>query len=97
MEVVSYLEKREGNAFPLHEVVVRLEGQSEVSALVPLYNGKNVIEGKTTKELATMALAASGTDGTCLSYVKGIAERLTALGINDPAVSDLWKAINNLA
>ena len=97
MEVLTYLEKREGKAFPLHELLVRLEDQSKVSALVPLYNGPNVIEGKTTEELAAMVLNASGTDGTCLSYVNGIADKLSALGIIDPAVSALWKAVNNHA
>ena len=66
-----------------------------MSALIPLYNGHNVIERKTTEELAAMVLAASGTDGTCLSYVSGIADKLSALGINDPAVSAVWKAVNN--
>lgn len=96
-EILSYLAEREGAAFPLHEVEVFLEDQSKVLALVPLYNGENIIEGKTTKELASMVLAASGADGTCLSYVKSIAEKLTVLGINDPAVSDLWTEINSLA
>lgn len=96
-EVLSYLKEREGKAFPLHDIVVRLEDQSEVSALVPLYNGKNVIEGKTTEELAAMVLAASGTHGTCLDYVTGIVVKLSSLGINDPAVSDLWEAVNNHA
>lgn len=97
MEILSYLEVREGKAFPLHEVVIHFEDQSKVAALVPLYNGKNVIEGKTVKALAAMVLAASGTDGTCLSYVNGIAEKLSALEIDDSAVSDLWNAVNNVA
>lgn len=97
VQVLSYLEKREGKAFRLHELLIRLEDQSEVLAFVPLYNGQNVIEGKTTEELVTMVLTASGTDGTCLSYVNGIANKLSALGINDPAVSALWKAVNNNA
>lgn len=97
LKILFYLNEREGKAFPLYEVVVRLEDQSKVSALVPIYNGKNVIEGKTAKELAAMVLAASGTDGTCLSYVNGIADKLSAFGINDPAVADLWKAVNNVA
>lgn len=97
IEILSYLEEREGKAFSLHEVVVRLEDRSKVSALVPLYNGKNVIEGKTAKALAAMVLAASGTDGTCLSYVNGIADKLSSLGIDDPAVSELLNAVNNVA
>lgn len=96
-EVLSYLEEREGKAFPLHNIVVHLKDQSEVSALVPLYNGKNVIEGKSPVELAEMVLAASGTDGTCLGYVTNIFDKLSSLGINDPAISDLWNAVNNHA
>ncbi len=97
VEVLSYLEEREGKAFRLHKLLVCLVDQSEVSALVPLYNGQNVIEGRATEELAAMVLAASGTDGTCLSYVNGIADKLSDLGINDPAVFTLWKAVNNHA
>lgn len=78
-------------------MLVRLEDQSEVSAFVPLYNGKNFIEGKTLEEVAEMVLAASGTDGTCLSYVNGIVDKLSALGINDPAVTELWNTVNNHA
>jgi hypothetical protein len=42
-----------------------------------------------------MVLAATGTDGTCLAYVNGIAEKLSALGINDPAVTELWRAVSH--
>lgn len=96
-EILSYLEKREGKEFPFYEMPVRINGQSEVLAFVPLYNGKNVIEGKTVEEVAEMVLAASGTSGTCLAYVNGISEKLSALGISDPAVTELWKAVNNHA
>jgi cation transport regulator ChaC len=95
VEVLSYLKEREGKAFPLHEMSVRLEDQSEVSAFVPIYSGKNVIEGKTLEEVAAMVLAASGTDGTCLAYVNGIAEKLSALGINDLATTELWERVNH--
>jgi len=94
-EILSYLKEREGKAFPLHELLVRIDDQSEVSAFVPLYNGKHVIEGKTVEEVAEMVLAATGTDGTCLAYVNGIAEKLSALGINDPAVTELWRAVSH--
>jgi glutathione-specific gamma-glutamylcyclotransferase len=93
-EILSYLEEREGKGFLLHERLVRIDGQSEVSAFVPLYNGKNVIEGKTVEEVAEMVLAASGTEGACFDYVNGIAEKLSALGIGDPAVTELWRAVN---
>ncbi len=96
-EILSYLEKREGKSFPLYEMLVRIEDQSEVSAFVPFYNGKNVIDGKTLDAVAEMVLAASGTDGKCLDYVNGLAKELYDLGINDPAVTELRKAVNNHA
>jgi len=93
-EILAYLEEREGKAFPLHEMSVRLEDHTEVSAFVPLYEGRNLIEGKTLEEVAAMVAAASGTDGACVAYVKGIAEKLVALGIDDPVVSDFWIKAN---
>lgn len=94
-EILAYLGEREGKAFPLHEVFVRIEDQFEVSAFVPLYNGNNVIEGKTIAEVADMVLAASGTNGTCLVYVNSIAKELSTLGIDDPEVTELLKAVES--
>ena len=96
-EILAYLGEREGKAFTFREVSVRIEDQSELTAFVPLYDGKNVIEGKPIEEVAKMVLAASGTDGTCLDYVNGIAKKLSALGIDDPAVAELWNAVENHA
>jgi cation transport regulator ChaC len=93
-EIFSVLEAREGRTFPLRELVVRLDDQSEISAFVPLYNGKNIVEGKTLEEVAKLVLVASGTSGTCLSYINGIADKISTLGVHDPAVIDLWKAVN---
>ena len=72
----------------MHEMSVRLENHTEVSAFVPLYEGKNVIDGKALEEIATLVAAASGTEGSCLAYVKGIAEKLSDLEIHDPGVSE---------
>lgn len=94
-DILVYLKDREGNAFPLHELSVRLIDQSEVSAFVPIYSGKNVIEGRTLEEVAAMVLTASGTDGKCVAYVNGIFEKLSVLGIKDPAVTELWEIINH--
>ena len=93
-EILAYLEEREGKSFPLHEMTVRLEDKTEVSAFVPLYEGKNVIDGKTLEEIAQMVAAASGIDGACLAYINDIAENLCALGIDDPAVTELWRKAN---
>lgn len=91
--ILTYLEKREGKTFPLHELSVRLEGQIEVSAFVPVYKGRNIIDGKTLEEASEMVSVASGTSGSCLTYIKGVAEKLSNLGIDDPVVSELWSKV----
>ena len=68
-----------------------------VSALVPLYEGKNVIVGKTLDETAAMVAAASGTDGSCLAYIKSIADKLSGLGIYDQVVTEFWCKVNRSA
>lgn len=91
--IFSYLDKREGNGFQRNEIIVRIENQLEVSAFVNTYIGKNIIEGKTIEEIAQMVLSASGTNGTCLQYINGIAKELSSLGIEDAAVMELLRAI----
>lgn len=93
-ELVAYLVEREGKTFPLHKMLVQLENHTEVSAFVPIYEGKNVIEGRALEEIAAMVAAASGTDGSCLAYVRGIVEKLSELGIHDPVVSEFWCKAN---
>lgn len=93
-QIFSYLKKREGKEFPLHEIYVYLEGKSEKSAFVSLYTGLNVIKEKSLDDIAAMVLAASGTNGTCFDYVKGIAKQLSDLKINDPVVTELWLKLN---
>lgn len=95
VQILSYLEEREGKTFPLREVSVYLEGDLEILAFVPFYAGANVIEGESLDDIASMVLAASGTKGTGLDYVKGIAKQLSDLGINDPVVTELWNKVNS--
>jgi cation transport regulator ChaC len=93
--LLAYLAKREGKGFVFPKLRVRLNDQSEVEAYVPLYEGRNLIEPKAVAELVPIILSARGTCGPCLAYVKGVAEKLSELGIKDQAVSDLWKAVAN--
>lgn len=92
--VLAYLTEREGKAFPLREMTVQLDGHVQVEAFVPIYDGKNVIAGKTLEDTAAMVTAATGTSGSCLAYIKGIAEKLSELGISDPAVNEFWCMVN---
>lgn len=89
-EVLAYLEQREGKGFELRELLVRLDDSSEISAVVPIYEGKNLIQ---PVEAANLAANAQGTNGLCLEYVKGIAEKLADLDIEDPVVSEFWHAV----
>lgn len=92
-EILAYLEAREGKAFPLREMTVRLDSGDEVSAFVPIYKGKNVIDGKTVVETALLVKTATGVHGPCIAYVRGLAEKLSELGIYDTAVTELWTAV----
>ena len=49
----------------------------------------------TTEQLdyVSMARLATGTDGKCADYVRGIADKLAELGIDDPAVREFWEAV----
>jgi cation transport protein ChaC len=86
--VREYLAAREGKGFPLEVVTIRLEDDSDIQAWVPLYNGRNLFS-------ADAAQKTAGTKGACKSYIKEIAKMLGTLGIDDPAVSELWHAVQN--
>jgi cation transport protein ChaC len=92
-EILAYLAAREGKDFALLPLTVRLNLSDKVIATVPVYDGWNVISSNETKYLAEMALRASGRDGPCIRYVRGISEELRRLGIDDPTVRDFWDAV----
>ncbi len=91
-ELRTYLKDREGS-YPVLRAIY-LVGAGEVIGFVSIYAGKNVIRGKTLGERAKMAWKASGASGLCVGCVRGIAEKLCELGIDDPAVTDFWKAVS---
>lgn len=97
IEILDYLKEREGKGFALREMPVRLESGDEVLAFVPVYDGPNVIDDKTVAEVASMVTIAAGTEGSCIAYVTGIAEKRAELGIDDPAVSELLRAVKDHA
>ena len=85
-KIVAYLVQREGKHFTLSVQTVVLEGGIAVTALVPLYQGANLIPPTSTSEIAAVALRANGKSGSCADYIKGMADHLQKLGICDPAV-----------
>ena len=94
-EMLLYLRRRE--ACEPCELPIRIDGVGAARALVYLYRGANLIaEPLTPEQLAAMAAGASGTDGLCVNYIKAVAEKLAALGIDDPAVVELWRAVRGV-
>jgi cation transport protein ChaC len=91
-ELLTYLKAREGS-HPVHHEI-HLVGVGEAIGFVSIYAGKNMIGGKTIAERAEMARQSSGTSGSCIDYVRGITEKLCELGIDDPAVTEFWEAVN---
>jgi cation transport regulator ChaC len=92
-DVLAYLGKREGADFQLELLSVRLDDDTEVQAHVPVYHGKNLISSAGLKEKAAMVRNAMGTESSCEDYVKEIAELLSKLKIDDPAVTVLWQEV----
>jgi glutathione-specific gamma-glutamylcyclotransferase len=91
--VVAYLDGREGKSFPLREHAINVEGAGSVVALIPLYEGKNVIACLSVDQTADMVARAVGRDGRCIDYVTSIAAKLQELGIEDVAVAELLSAL----
>jgi cation transport protein ChaC len=91
-DVLAYLIVREG-CDPC-ELPLTIDGVGTAQALVYIHHPPTLIQGNLTPdELAKMAIVAKGSDGLCVNYIKGIAEKLSALGISDPAVVEMWRAV----
>lgn len=93
--VLADLSKREGPAFPLRELTVHLADGSPLRALMPMYEGKRIIQFKSLRELAQLAIQAHGTRGNGVDYVRDIARHLEAAGIEDTVVMDFLAEIDS--
>jgi cation transport protein ChaC len=93
-QVRDYLVDREGQGFVFRNLPIRIEGGSEAIALVSLYKGKNVLPNVSARSSVRMISDSTvGTSGSCKDYVRGIANELSKIGIDDPVVTELVKAI----
>ena len=77
----------------MQEHPIVLEDGAAVTALVPLYQGRHVIPATSAKEIATMALRANGTRGSCAPYIQGVADHLRDLSIDDAALLAVSEAL----
>lgn len=95
-EVSAYLARREGRGFALKPMQVATNNGQVVNALVPVYDGPNVIRVSSLAELVRQVVSAKGTSGQCRDYVRGIQLELRKLGIADPVVAETWNAVERL-
>jgi cation transport regulator ChaC len=93
--VLKYLADREGNHFGLEPVTLHVPGGS-VTALTALYTGKALFEEATPRTLALHALTATGRDGSATKYIQNCYSMLMGLGIDDPAITNVVSAIQEL-
>lgn len=92
--VCAYLKEREGRGFPLRQHTIHFPDAEHVNALVPIYEGNNLVRSASVDDIAEMVCRATGSGGRCIDYVNGIATKLAELNIHDPAVEELVDAIN---
>jgi glutathione-specific gamma-glutamylcyclotransferase len=91
--VLGYLGRREGEGFSFPKLDVLLEDGIQKEAYVAVYEGKDLIQMGGSGEKAALARCAVGRRGSCVDYVRGVAERLAELGIEDSAVIEFWQQV----
>jgi cation transport protein ChaC len=95
-EVLNALRKREGKNFDLRQLRIRTPDGAEHQAVVALYTGTNTFATSSPAELARFAMTATGSSGRCRDYIDATHQHLKLLGIDDPAVSSVWKCMQKL-
>src|SRR5947209_8657630 len=90
--VMEYLIDREGKDFVFLQKTIRVDDRS-VLAAVPMYVGKSLLKVRSASELLDMISKADGRDGSCAVYIESVVKKLAELGINDPVVTETWRAI----
>jgi cation transport protein ChaC len=91
--IESYLRKREGRDFGLRPLEILIDNGPEVSAIVPIYEGKNLVKADTPEAIAALVTRASGRSGSCRAYVIDVATKLKNIGVDDPAVTAVVRAL----
>ena len=94
-DIRAYLMEREGKAFALHSLPIQLHDGRHVEAIVPIYEGKNIISVNDAAELKRLIVRARGTNGSGVEYVTGVARELAIAGVIDPVVTNLMRHISS--
>jgi glutathione-specific gamma-glutamylcyclotransferase len=93
-DMLNCLTKRE--ACQPHSLAIRLLDGRDVTALVYIYEGQNILDPTTSLAArASMVVNAKGKSGACVDYVRRTFEGLNNIGFDDPEVTGLWDAVRN--
>lgn len=90
--VTEYLRIREGG-FALTTVRPRLSDGTTISAITPIYQGKNLIVSISNEALVEMIVAAHGTAGAASDYVRNLAQSLRKLDVSDKEIETIVKQL----
>jgi cation transport protein ChaC len=91
-EILLDLQKRE--ACKPRALAVHLEDGRTVTAQVSIYEGRNLIaDSMPLADKAAMVAKAAGIRGSNFDYVRDTYEGLNGVGVDDPAVTTLWEAV----
>jgi len=93
--VIARLKAREGKGFTFEQLPIRLSLSTTVSAIVPLYSGKNTIQNKSREEIIEMVLNASGQCGNCLDYLLNLHQHMQRLEISDPTIEEFTARVRS--
>ena len=90
-EIEDYLSERETCAAT--EIAVALPGET-ITAHTYIYEGPRLVEDDLSlHQRATMILLAEGFAGSSYDYIRNVRDHLEGLGVGDPAVDELWRAV----
>ena len=92
-EVMNVLRDREGKNFTFPAQNVRVGICRTVSAVVPIYTGKNIIATAMPDQIVDMICTAHGENGSCRDYVLNLARHMQSAGIVDPTVEETVEMI----
>jgi glutathione-specific gamma-glutamylcyclotransferase len=89
--VEAYLSDRE--TCEAADIAVHLPGDA-ITARTYIYDGPRLLEDGLRLEVrAAMILLAEGIAGSSYDYIANVRDHLEQLGVNDPAVDELWHAV----
>ena len=94
-EITSALARREASDFTLQSLGVVLPSGNSIDALTPVNktSANSYIGRIPLRDRGSMVMAATGSKGSCFSYLEHLRLKLSELEIVDPFVDELWSLV----